>query len=85
MDEHSRKVIREDGNSGEDGIPDQVTIDQMNYIGMIRQCIDYTGPDHDEKDMIQLEDYVEPRFLDLVKESEAYRGIIRSRWSIRCC
>ena len=54
MDEHSRKVIREDGNSGEDGIPEQVTIDQMNYIGMIRQCIDYTGPDHDEKDMIQM-------------------------------
>ena len=40
--------------------------------------------DEDEKDMIQLEDYVEPRFLDLVKESEAYRGIIM-RFGVHPC
>ncbi len=54
MDEAARKFIREDGNTKEDGIPDQVDIDGMYCLGMIRQEINDGVVRDNEKDLIQM-------------------------------
>ena len=54
MDEAARDFIREDGNTKEDGIPDQVDIDGMYCLGMIRQEINEGIDRADEKDIIQM-------------------------------
>ncbi|MBP5491602.1 MAG: hypothetical protein J6Y08_02035 [Clostridiales bacterium] len=50
MDQLARDYIREDGY----GIPDEVTIDGMYCIGMLRQCLEYSPIPDDEHDMVQL-------------------------------
>ncbi|MBR5976071.1 MAG: hypothetical protein IK020_12960 [Clostridiales bacterium] len=50
MDQYARDYIRLDG----DGMPDEVEIDGMYCLGMLRQNVVYTGDSETQHDMVQM-------------------------------
>ena len=54
MDETARKLIRTDSNSIGGGMPDEVDIDGMYHLGMMRQIINYENAMYGECDQIEM-------------------------------
>ncbi len=54
MDESSRNFIRKDGHFDGDGIPDEVTIDGMYYLGMLIERDEMASSETTESNVVQL-------------------------------
>ena len=54
LDETSRKLVRDDGNFEGDGIPDNVNIDNMNYLGMVLMRDEMSSNETSEQDVISM-------------------------------